>query len=110
LLSPDGREELAHRSSELPSIVLSARTLSDLEMLATGGYSPLRTFMGQADFESVNEQGRLADGTLFPAPIVCAVPPSSDLRTGQEIALRNTKNNLIAWMRIDELFPLGPEM
>ena len=47
------REELLEKSSRLPSIQISQRALCDLELLATGAFSPLDRFMGKADYEHV---------------------------------------------------------
>jgi len=63
------REELLARSSKLPSIKITMRNLCDLELIATGGFSPLTSFMGKADYDRVLKEMRLADGTLFPLPI-----------------------------------------
>jgi len=43
------RDDLLARASRLPSIKITMRNLCDLELLATGGFSPLTTFMGKAD-------------------------------------------------------------
>jgi len=44
------------------------RNLCDLELIATGAFSPLDRFMGKADYERVLHEMRLADGTLFRFP------------------------------------------
>jgi sulfate adenylyltransferase len=60
------------------------RNLCDLELIATGGFSPLTTFMGKADYERVLKEMRLADGTLFPLPITLTADPegTADRRRG----------------------------
>ena len=47
------REELLARAGKLPSIKITMRNLCDLELIATGGFSPLTTFMGKADYDRV---------------------------------------------------------
>jgi sulfate adenylyltransferase len=49
----DERESLLARASKLPSLKITMRNLCDLELIATGGFSPLTTFMGKADYERV---------------------------------------------------------
>jgi len=98
------RERLRAHASELPSLQLSERCACDLEMLAVGGFSPLKGFMGRADYVRVLDEMRLADGHLFPIPITLPVEPSPDIRVGAEIALRDSKNDLLAVMRIDEVY------
>jgi len=104
LVDGEEREELARRAGEGASVQLSPRSLCDLELLATGGFSPLERFMGKADYGRVLEEMRLSDGTLFPIPITLPIAERDGIREGQEIALRNANNNLMAWMRVDEIY------
>jgi len=98
------REALIARAMKLPSIKISMRALCDLELLATGGFSPLNEFMGKADYERVLREMRLTDGTLFPLPITLTANPAELPMVGEEIALRNANNDLIAVLEIDEVF------
>jgi sulfate adenylyltransferase len=100
-------EELAHLkryAGKLPSIQLSERSICDLELLATGAFSPLDRFMGQQDYQSVLDTMRLSNGAIFPIPIPLPVEPSANIRLGQEIALRDQKNNILALMTIEEIY------
>ena len=63
------KSDLVRRAAELSSLQLTARSLCDLELLATGAFSPLDRFMGRVDAERVTAEMRLAGGTLFPIPI-----------------------------------------
>ncbi len=110
LLAGEEREELMRRAKKLPFVQLSNRALCDLELLATGGFSPLDRFMGRADYMNVLQQMRLADGTLFPIPITLPVHSISSFRAGEEIALRNSTNNVCAWMRLEEVYERDPEL
>jgi sulfate adenylyltransferase len=98
------REDLARRAGEGPTLQLTARSLCDLELIATGGFSPLDRFMGKADYDGVLDNMRLANGLLWSIPVTLPVAQIEGFKEGQEIALRNANNNLIAWMRIDEIF------
>src|SRR5205814_975198 len=62
-------EELRNDSAGWPSWDLTPRQLCDLELLLSGGFSPLCGFMGRRDHESVRDHMRLVDGTLWPIPI-----------------------------------------
>ncbi len=95
-------------ASTLPSLQISPRAVCDLEMLATGAFSPLKQFMGEADFRGVVSEMRLADGTLFPMPITLPVPADAGLAVGTDIALRDSMNDLLAIMTIEELYPWDP--
>ena len=104
LVPPEEEEEVRAKAGSLPSVQLSARALCDLELLATGGFSPLEGYMRQADYERVLEEMRLADGTLFPIPVTLPVSADQELRLDSEIALRDGKNNLLALMRVEEIY------
>jgi sulfate adenylyltransferase/3'-phosphoadenosine 5'-phosphosulfate synthase len=69
---PGGDELNALRAEArtLPHLEVGQRELSDLFMLASGGLSPVESFMGRLDYESVIETGRLAGGMPFTIPIV----------------------------------------
>ncbi len=98
------REELLEKANRLPALRLSPRAVCDLELLATGAFSPLDRFMGKADYEEVLHRMRLADGTLFPIPIALPAPEVQGIKLGQEIALRSPRNELLAVMLIEELY------
>ena len=59
-------DDLKARASGLPSIQLSDRATCDLELLATGAFSPLDRFMGEQDYRRTVAEMRLGDGTVFP--------------------------------------------
>ena len=103
------RAELARHAATLPSIQLSERSRCDLELLATGAFSPLDRFIGRADYEAVLATMRLANGTLFPIPI--ALPIADDVTVTEEtdIALRGPGNELLAVMRVDEIYEWSRE-
>jgi sulfate adenylyltransferase len=111
LVPADDREAVRARAAHLPSIQLSERSVCDLELLATGAFSPLDRFLGQADHQRVLDEMRLASGHVFPIPITLPVPAElveSGFAPGQEIALRDSHNDLIAVMTIEEAYPWEP--
>ncbi|MGZ8424430.1 MAG: bifunctional sulfate adenylyltransferase/adenylylsulfate kinase [Candidatus Binatia bacterium] len=104
LVEGEERAELVERANKLPSVQLSHRTLCDLELLAVGGFSPLNRFMGKADYTRVLQEMRLANDTLFPIPITFPITDPKTVRLGEEVALRNRHNNLLAIMAVEEVF------
>src|SRR5262245_4827328 len=68
-------EDLKARASYLPSLQLSERSVCDLELLATGAFSPLDRFMGREDYQRVLDDLRLASGHVFPIPVTLPVQP-----------------------------------
>jgi sulfate adenylyltransferase len=107
LMATDGeRAELRAYANTLPSIRISDRAACDLELLATGGFSPLDRFMSQADHQSVLDTMHLADGTLFPMPIPLPVDEEdiARVRIGRDIALRSPGNELLAILNVEEVY------
>jgi sulfate adenylyltransferase len=100
----ESRAELARYAGTLRSIQLSERSRCDLELLATGAFSPLDRFLSRADYESVVREMRLADGTLFPIPVALPVPDGFEAAEGEEIALRGPRNELLAVMTVHEIY------
>jgi sulfate adenylyltransferase len=94
--------ELKRYAGTLPSIQLSDRAVCDLELLATGAFSPLDRFMGQAAYARVLDEMRLPDGSLFPIPVTLPVDTPPELH--KDIALRNARNNILAVMTVEEIY------
>ena len=74
LADADRAETLKTESQNFPSLTLSQRQVCDLELLMNGAFSPLTGFMGEAVYESVLDDMRLPDGSVWPVPVVLDVP------------------------------------
>jgi sulfate adenylyltransferase len=104
LVSHEESAELRSYASSLPSVQLSERAVCDLEMLATGGFSPLDSFVGREDYQRILDEMRLVSGQLFPIPIALPVEPSPDIHLDQDVALRNAKKEVLAVMKVEEIY------
>ena len=104
VVDPDKAAELKEKANHLPSIQVSERIVCDLELLATGGFSPLDRFMGKEDHQRVLDEMRLTSGHLFPIPITLPVDPTDDLKLDSQIAIRNSKNEILAIMDVEEIY------
>ncbi|MCP3762801.1 sulfate adenylyltransferase [Domibacillus sp. A3M-37] len=69
-------------------VELDATALSDLELIATGAFSPLTGFLTQADYESVVKDMRLANGTVWSIPITLPVHDESGYEKGDTVLLK----------------------
>ena len=99
--------ELKYHSKEWPSWDLTGRQLCDLELLVTGGFSPLRGFMTRADYEGVCHNMRLANGTLWPMPITLDVTEelAKKLTPGtSKLALRDPEGVMLAGLNVEEVW------
>jgi len=96
-------DELEHAKS-LPSVHLSERAVCDLELLATGAFSPLDRFMGSADYQRVVTEMRLAEGYLFPIPVTLPVASDAPIKLDHELSLRDSRNEILATMMLEEIY------
>ncbi len=106
MVSPEQAEELKRASVEFPSIDLDHRQTCDLELLLNGGYSPLRGFMGRADYESVLKDMRLANGTFWPMPIMLDIHANTaaSLNPGTRVALRDLEGFMLAVLTVGDIW------
>ncbi|MFC1811952.1 bifunctional sulfate adenylyltransferase/adenylylsulfate kinase [Thermodesulfobacteriota bacterium] len=98
-------------ATSLPDITLNDRQLCDLELLATGAFSPLTGFMERSDYESVLDRMRLQNGILWPIPICLDVSDilAQTLEAGQSIAIRDPEGFLLAVMHIKDIWSVDRE-
>ena len=99
--------DLKRYAATLPSLQLSDRSVCDLEMIATGAFSPLDRFMGQAAYRRVLDEMRLPSGDVFPIPVTLPVHAPPELH--KEVALRNSRNDLLAVMTVEEIYGFDRE-
>jgi sulfate adenylyltransferase len=118
LISPHGGtlinlEATEERASELralsvdwPSWDLTERQICDLELLVSGGFSPLTGFMTKDDYERVCAEMRLKDGTLWPIPITLDVTEQAaeTLTPGQMLALRDPEGVMLAALHVEDIW------
>ncbi|MBW2490330.1 MAG: bifunctional sulfate adenylyltransferase/adenylylsulfate kinase [Deltaproteobacteria bacterium] len=98
-------------SLNLPDIILNDRQLCDLELLATGVFSPLDGFMTRSDYESVLDRMRLQSNVLWPIPICLGISDTKarTLEVGQSVTLRDHEGFLLAIMHIEDMWPVDRE-
>lgn len=99
-------DELRAASREWISWDLTPRQLCDLELLLNGGFSPLRGFMPQTDYEAVRDHARLLSGELWPIPITLDVPAefAAKLQAGMTIALRDPEGIMLAALHVSDVY------
>src|SRR6516225_4158521 len=100
------RAALRKKARELPEVKLSARDLADLEMLASGAFSPLTGFMGEADYRQSCAKMRLASGVPWSIPITLGVDEklARGLNSKAEVALSTEAGTRIAILKVAELY------
>jgi sulfate adenylyltransferase len=107
LLVDEAREAVLRESSrDWASWDLTPRQLCDLELLLTGGFSPLTGFLAESDYQRVCKEMRLADGTLWPIPVTLDVPAdlAEQLETGGMLALRDAEGVMLAALHVESIW------
>ncbi|KGE21092.1 sulfate adenylyltransferase [Paenibacillus wynnii] len=91
------REQLLQQSANYKSIALNTWTLSDLDLIGVGAFSPLTGFLNEADYHSVVKSMRLADGTVWSIPITLAVTNevALSLSVGDKVSLIGEDDGVI---------------
>lgn len=104
------RDEEMVRAKQLPTIMVDMEAVITLEMIATGVLSPNEGFMNEENYKSVLENGRLANGTVWPVPLSFAPTGSRNseviatLSVGDEVTLANENNEPVAILSISDIF------
>jgi sulfate adenylyltransferase len=107
LAGTDAAAALAAEAANLPKLVVGERELSDLEMLAVGALSPLTGFQGEADYRSVLDSMRLANGLPWAIPVVLSVSEDQahQFGSGGSVALLPAEGaDALAVLRVSETF------
>jgi sulfate adenylyltransferase/3'-phosphoadenosine 5'-phosphosulfate synthase len=110
-LTGEAREDARRRAASLTKVRLGERELADLEMIGIGALSPLTGFMRKLDYETVVESMRLSDGLLWAMPVTLAVSTDEADRIGEgeEIALVDGSDRVVALMQVTEKFTYDRE-
>ncbi|CZT46554.1 probable sulfate adenylyltransferase [Rhynchosporium secalis] len=103
------QKELDAEAEKLPAIVLSERQLCDLELILSGGFSPLEGFLNEKDYNGVVENNRLADGNLFSMPITLDVSDEQikdlGIKAGARLTLRDFRDDRnLAIITVDDVY------
>jgi sulfate adenylyltransferase len=107
IATPERSTELKAQSREYPSWDLTARQSCDLELLLSGGFSPLRGFMSRPDYDGVCHNMRLKSGVLWPMPITLDVTETfaKTLKPGSsKIALRDPEGVMLAVLSVEDVW------
>jgi sulfate adenylyltransferase len=111
-MAPEGqRAELLQGAETLNRVALGPRSLSDLEMISTGVFSPLTGFMVQEDYDSVVETMHLSNGLVWSLPITLSVSEeeAGGISVGEEIALADGTGRVLATMTVEDRYSYDKE-
>ena len=103
---PAARAAALAAAARLPAVRLTVVQHSDALCIATGVFSPLAGFVARADYESILDRMRLADGTVWSIPVTLAVSidAAKAVRTATAIALEDPAGRIVGTMQVTEQF------
>ncbi|MBR2568930.1 MAG: sulfate adenylyltransferase [Paenibacillus sp.] len=111
LVEGEAKAFLLKQLSDAPVIPISRWTISDLDLIGVGAFSPLSGFMNQEDYKSVVASMRLADGTVWSIPITLAVQPelAATLKIGATAALVGEEDQITyGAINIESIYTIDP--
>jgi len=97
------REALLAKAGGLPKLALDAWALSDVEMIAIGGFSPLEGFLAKKDYDSVVLNRRLASGLVWTIPVTLPVSKQQAQGLKGDIAL-TSNGTVVAILHLQEAY------
>ncbi|AJO24853.1 sulfate adenylyltransferase [Weizmannia coagulans] len=103
--------EALKQAEQLPALTVSDWSISDLELIGIGGFSPLTGFMGKQDYETVVENMRLSNGLIWSIPITLPVTEEEAERfeTGETLALKGADGVIYGTLTLEEKYTVDKE-
>lgn len=111
IATPDQRQEFLDKGEYLPRVQLDERSLSDLELIAIGGFSPLTGFMEQGDYKTVVDQMHLSNGLPWSIPITLSVSEevASTLKEGNWVRLDSPEGEFVGVLELTQKYTYDKE-
>ncbi|MEM6837847.1 MAG: sulfate adenylyltransferase [Cyanobacteria bacterium P01_C01_bin.120] len=106
IATPEQHQIFLEAAASMPRITLDERAVSDLVMIAIGGFSPLQGFMGRADYDTVVTDMRLANGLPWAIPVTLSVTAAiaEPLKTGTQVRLDDADGRFIGVLELAEKY------
>jgi sulfate adenylyltransferase len=107
LVPQDERDKLTDEARHFPKVVVNARELSDLEMLAVGALSPLTGFQGEVDYHAVLDTMHLSNGLPWTIPVTLSLSDEEAKRIGgaEAVGLLTAEDDEpLAILEVSEVF------
>lgn len=106
------RDELLKASPFLKQIRVNNWTISDLDLIGNGAFSPLEGFLNEEDYRSVVSTMRLADGTVWSIPVTLSVDETTaqGLSLGDQVALTGAEDGVVyAVLTVESVYEADQE-
>jgi sulfate adenylyltransferase len=106
VLEETRRKELLAKAKSLLTLRINDESVSDVENIATGVFSPLEGFMGKVDFRNVLNEMRLGNDLPWTIPIVldAGAEEAKLLKEGRDVLLQSESGRPVAVLHLEEKF------
>ncbi|NES63890.1 MAG: sulfate adenylyltransferase [Okeania sp. SIO2D1] len=106
IATPAERQEFMEKAESLPRVQLDKRALSDLVMIAIGGFSPLNGFMEAADYDTVVTDLRLQNGLPWSIPVTLPVSEevADSIKEGSWVRLDSPDGEFVGVLELTQKF------
>jgi len=112
LLQGKEKAEEEKKAQGLKKVPMTSRETSDLIMMGIGAFTPLKGFMGKADWKGSCADCKMADGLFWPIPITLSTTKdvASSVKEGDEVALVDTETDeIMGTMKVTEKYTIDKE-
>ncbi len=111
IIEGEERDKLLSAAASMPAKVLNEREMSDLDMIAAGGLSPLEGFMTQLEYDSCVDRIRLPNGCAWSIPIVLSATEeeAEAYQEGSDIRLDDAAGNPLAILHLEEKYAVDKD-
>ncbi|KGP74558.1 sulfate adenylyltransferase [Pontibacillus yanchengensis Y32] len=107
----DESQKAREEAESLQKLTISDWSVSDLELIGIGGFSPLTGFMKEQDYTRVVEEMRLKTGEIWSIPITLPVSEKEAKRfdLGEKIALQGEDGIIYGTLIVEEKYTYDKE-
>jgi sulfate adenylyltransferase len=105
----DASRALEEKAATLPKRVLNSRELSDLELLANGGFSPIDGFATEKDYRSIVDTMHLPGGLAWSIPVTLSISKEQANLIKGELALTDADGTPLAVMTVTDTYAYDKE-
>jgi sulfate adenylyltransferase len=111
LVEGAAREQLLKHAATLPQLQVNTWTISDIDCIAVGAFSPLTGFMNEADYKSVVDKMHLANGLAWSIPVTLSVdkPFADNLMIGDQVALVGADEVTYAILDVESIYTVDQQ-
>lgn len=105
------RDALLQVAAGLPQLQVNNWTISDIDCIAVGAFSPLTGFLNEADYKSVVDNMRLANGLAWSIPVTLSVdkPFADKLSIGTQVALVGSDEVTYAILNVESIYTVDQQ-